>query len=120
MGYGMNPQSAQPGPSPAPRKEPFFSLLASFFIPGLGTILNGQTRKGVLFMATFYVGPIVIFVVTELFFSFLFQLDLLGLRLYVFYARIFAIILLALGTWFWGLLDAYRGAEAHNARNGLH
>ena len=45
------------------RKSPFWSALGSFFIPGLGQVINGQVNKGVwLFVgnvasiSTFYVG----------------------------------------------------------------
>ncbi|MDN5559850.1 MAG: hypothetical protein L0G23_10525, partial [Ruaniaceae bacterium] len=55
---GPNQYNSLPG-VPAPRKEPFFSLVASFFIPGLGTILNGETAKGVRFMAAFYLSPLI-------------------------------------------------------------
>lgn len=102
--HGSNPYDTYSRPAPAPRKEPFFSLLASFFICGLGTILNGETSKGVKFMAVFFLSP------------------LFGMMvgLFISSAMLLVGLLVSFGVWVWGLIDAYKGAEAHNARHGLH
>lgn len=110
--YGSNPYDTYSRPAPAPRKEPFFSLIASFFIPGLGTILNGETSKGVKFMATFYLAPFGILLMGYTLFA------VSGIYLYL--PCLLVGILVAIGAWLWGLIDAYKGAEAHNARHGLH
>lgn len=102
--HGSNPYDTYSRPALAPRKEPFFSLIASFFIPGLGTILNGETRKGLKFMAAFYLSPIVSLII----------------GLFAISALMLAGFLVSLGAWIWSLIDAYKGAEAHNARHGLH
>lgn len=114
--YGSDPYNAPPPSLPAPRKEPFFSLIASFFIPGLGTILNGETRKGVTFMAVFYLSPVA---------GFMFALIVASIRDYVsptsyLYGLFYLLLLVSAVAWFWGLIDAYKGAEAHNAKHGLH
>lgn len=100
--------------SPAPRKEPFFSLVASFFIPGLGTILNGQTARGAIFMACFYLGPVWAVAVALLSSFFSYRLRIYGP------IGLLVAVLTSIGLWFWSLIDAYRGAEAHNMRYGLH
>ena len=74
-------------------KSPGLSLLASFFIPGLGTLLNGETGKGI--------GILVGYVV-----AILFSFILIGLP-FVF------------GLWIWGMVDAYQGAQKRNARHGI-
>lgn len=135
-------------PAPQPRKEPFFSLIISFFIPGLGTILNGEGRKGGAIMAVAYLTPVVALIG---FFFFALRFDypgnvvydaLLGflpgslgfgllfkslISSYGFFPDLYLAPLLVLcaipvmiGAWVWGLIDAYKGAEAHNARYGMH
>lgn len=114
---GPNQYNSLPG-VPAPRKEPFFSLVASFFIPGLGTILNGETAKGVRFMAAFYLSPLIAIIAS---FGFGFAVALISGGSPPFNPSVFLLALLVAATaWFWSLIDAYKGAEAHNARNGLH
>ena len=68
-------------------------LLASFFIPGLGTILNGETNKGVGILVGYVVGWVLTII-------------LIG-------------FLIALGFWIWGMVDAYNGAKEYNARHGM-
>jgi TM2 domain-containing membrane protein YozV len=36
--------------APACKKEPLFSLVLSFLLPGLGQIYNGQTNRGLIFI----------------------------------------------------------------------
>lgn len=76
----------------APRKEPGISLLVSFFIPGVGSMINGNIGKGVGILVGYVVG-------------FLLSFILIGLPV-------------MLGMWVWGLVDAYRGAEEANRLNG--
>ena len=109
-GYGQ-PGYGQPGPSPHPGyqvspyaqapygqpvvapKSPGISLLASFFVPGLGTMINGEVGKGV--------GILVGYVVSLLL------------------AWLLLPILVMLGLWVWGMADAYQGAQRWNARHGI-
>ena len=78
----------------ASRKEPVLSLLASFFIPGLGTIINGEGGKGAGIMILY-------------FFGLLLSVVLIGVPI-------------AFGAWIWGMVDGYSGAQKHNARHGLY
>ena len=136
-------------PAPQPRKEPFFSLVISFFIPGLGTILNGEGRKGGSIMAVAYLTPVLALIglVVDTF-----RYDFPPLRLgydvlpaflpgglgygvmlsslprgFGYFSAIgltplmiLGVIPIVIGAWVWGLIDAYKGAEAHNARYGMH
>lgn len=105
-GYGAQAYGAQPYGAPgygavqpygyAPqvaRKDPALMLVASFFIAGLGTILNGETGKGIGILCGYFFGVLTSWVVIG--------------------------IPIMLGFWIWGMIDAYNGAKDHNARHGL-
>jgi len=96
------PQGQAPAPAPqqpyqpplaAPpphRKSPGLHLLLSIFIPGLGTILNGERRKGLLILGVCVLCYLLIWA--------------------------FPVLLIAwLGFFAWGLVDAYQGTKRHNA-----
>ncbi len=91
------PFPAQPGPSPVPMtvapKNPGIALVASFFIPGLGSLMNGSAGKGIGIFAGYVVGWMFSFVLIGLPFLF--------------------------GFWIWGMVDAYNGARSWNARHGI-
>ena len=95
-GYGY-PQAPY-GPGGAPMmvvpKNPGISLLASFFIPGLGSMLNGDVGKGVGILIGYFVSFILIIVI----------IGILGV----------------IGFWVWGMVDAYQGAKTWNARHGFY
>ena len=74
-------------------KSPGLSLLASFFIPGLGSIINGDVARGLGIMFGYFVSCLLVII-------------LVG-------------ILGVVGFWVWGLVDAYQGARLWNARHGL-
>lgn len=80
---------------PVARKEPWISLLVSFFVPGVGSIINGDTSRGIGIL----VGYIVCFSL-----GFAFLLPWLAMFL----------------IWIWGLVDAYQGAERFNRTHGLY
>jgi TM2 domain-containing membrane protein YozV len=101
---GMPPQLpvAQPGQAGGPQpgwqpqvapKNPGLALLASFFFPGLGTLMNGQAGKGIAIFALYFV-------------SWLFAFILIGIPF-------------LFGFWVWGMVDAYTGAKKWNARHGV-
>ncbi|MBB1032682.1 hypothetical protein G6027_17785 [Dietzia sp. SLG310A2-38A2] len=105
--YGVQPYGVQPYGSPgygavhpyapnygATRKEPALSLVLSFFLPGLGTMINGQAGKGIGIMAGYFLGILL-------------SVVLIGIPI-------------MLGFWVWGMVDAYSGAKAHNLRNGFY
>lgn len=86
-------QAGYPYPMQVAPKNPGISLLASFFIPGLGSMINGDAGKGV---------GILLGYVVAVFFSFI----LIGLPFLI-------------GFWVWGMVDGYQGARTWNLRHGI-
>jgi TM2 domain-containing membrane protein YozV len=74
-------------------KSPGVSLLASFFIPGLGSMINGDVGKGIGILIGYFVSLVLVIV-------------LIG-------------IIGVIGFWIWGMVDAYQGAKLWNARHGI-
>lgn len=88
-GFYGNPYAMVPT---APRKEPVLSLLVSFFLPGVGSMINGDVGRGVGILILYGVGLLL-------------SVVLVGLPL-------------VLAAWVWGLVDAYQGAVAYNRQQG--
>lgn len=104
--YGQTPQppgygprhGAFGGPPPGvipPRKEPGISLLVSFFIPGVGSMMNEDVGAGVAFLGAYILG-LVIFVC-------------LGWTLVGLIGGP-----ISLGIWVWSMIHAYQGAQMYN------
>ena len=74
-------------------KNPALALLASFFIPGLGQLINGEAAKGILMFLGYA-------------FSFVLMFVLIG-------------FLTAPAIWIWGMIDAYTGAQRWNLQRGI-
>jgi|SRR5438270_2214730 len=74
-------------------KNPAISLLISFIVPGVGTIINGETGKGIAILIGYIVSLFLIIV-------------LIG-------------ILLAPAVWIYGMYDAYQGAKKFNVAHGF-
>lgn len=74
-------------------KSPAVSVLLSVFIPGLGSIVNGNTGVGVAILV----------------------LNIIGLML----SLVLIGIPLVIGTWIWGLVDAYQSAQRWNRAHGI-
>ncbi|HYO19657.1 MAG TPA: hypothetical protein VES02_13445 [Dermatophilaceae bacterium] len=74
-------------------KNPGVSLIVAFFIPGLGSMINGDVMKGVFILIGYAI-------------SCLLMILLIGFLT----APIF---------WIWGMVDGYQGAQAWNARHGI-
>ena len=94
-GYGPPPYGYQPpcyGPPVLP-KNPALSVLVSVFVPGVGSMINGDVEKGV--------GILVGYVISAVF-----SVVLIGLPFLI-------------GFWLWGVIDAYQGAQRWNARHGI-
>lgn len=87
---GMPPGHGYPVVAP---KNPAVSLIISFFLPGVGSMVNGEAAKGV-------------FILLGYLFSYLLMFVLIGFLT----APIF---------WIWGMIDAYQGAQSWNARHGI-
>jgi TM2 domain-containing membrane protein YozV len=84
---------APPGGFAVAPKNPAVSLLASFFIPGLGTMLNGEVGKGAGILVGYFLCLFTFFLIVPL--------------------------LVAVGLWVWGMVDAYQGAQSWNRRHGI-
>jgi TM2 domain-containing membrane protein YozV len=103
------PNSSGPLPQPVPSvymvptgqtgammiapKNPAISLLVSFFVPGVGSMINGDTGTGVVILALYLVGILA-------------SVILIGIPIFI-------------GAWIWGLIDAYQGAQRWNAAHGI-
>jgi len=91
--YQGMPQAQQYSyPQVAP-KNPGISLLASFFIPGLGTLINGNAGLGIAIFVAYC-------------FAWLTTMILIG-------------FLLLPAVWIWGMIDAYQGAKKWNTAHGI-
>ena len=89
-GYVVAPP---PGSIAIAPKSPAVSLLVSFFIPGVGSMINGDVGTGVAILVLYIVGWLTSFF-------------LIGIPL-------------AIGAWIWGLIDAYQGAQKWNRAHGI-
>lgn len=90
QGYGYG--SPGYGPMMEPRKEPALSLIVAFFLPGVGSMINGEVGKGIGILAGYVISWFLVIIL----------IGLLGI----------------LAFWIWGMIDAYQGAVAFNRRHG--
>ncbi|MFN8097916.1 MAG: DUF2510 domain-containing protein [Dermatophilaceae bacterium] len=96
---GVSPAPVVLTPQPMPyavpisRRSPGGALLASFLVPGLGQLINGEVTKAILF-----------FVLAGIF----------GLLTIVVIGAPFLLI-----TWVWGMIDAHSSATNWNRQFGI-
>ena len=83
----------QPGGYAIAPKNPAISLLISFFVPGVGSMINGSTTIGVIILVGFLVSIPLMFVCV-------------GFVTYF-------------GFWVWGMIDAYTSAQKWNQAHGI-
>jgi TM2 domain-containing membrane protein YozV len=74
-------------------KNPALGLLASFFIPGLGSLLVGRVGMGVLIFSMYVLSLLLMFV-------------LIG-------------FITTPLVWLWGMFDGYNGAKSWNSAHGI-
>jgi TM2 domain-containing membrane protein YozV len=91
IGYAL--PVGQPGAMMVAPKNPAVSLIVSFFIPGVGSMINGDVGTGIAILVLYIIGWVL-------------AIGLIGIPL-------------AIGAWIWGMVDAYRGAQRWNARRGI-
>ncbi|WP_435198116.1 DUF2510 domain-containing protein [Janibacter sp. GS2] len=84
---------------PRARKEPALSLLLSFFIPGVGSMVNGDVGAGVAFLLVYGLGLVLLVCLGWLI------VGLIGLPICV-------------GAWAWSMYHAYLGAVNFNRSVG--
>ena len=90
--YQGQPQY-QVGPQVVMPKNPALGVILSFFIPGLGSIVNGSTSRGVTILVVYVVGVILSFF-------------LIGIPVVI-------------GAWIWGMVDGYLSAQRWNQEHGI-
>ena len=94
-----------------PRRDPTGYVLASFFIPGLGSLLNEDIRGGLTIMGIHYLTPFV-FLAVLFFGMFSFGSDtgmmVVGISTMVLFFVVYV------GTWIWGMIEAYKRTKEHN------
>jgi len=78
-------------------KSPGVSLIVSFFLPGVGSLINGDTGIGITILLLWLLAIVL---------DFTFIGAILGLPL-------------GLAMFIWGLIDAYQGAQRWNRRHGI-
>lgn len=103
LGYGPRPYGAYTPYGPVGPRSAGLALVASFFLPGLGTVLNGRLGRG-------------LGILTSWFASWFFFWTLLFTGLVVL-SPVF--LLAAAATWVWGLVDGYAGAKVWNQQHGF-
>lgn len=87
------PSGQYPYPVQVAPKNAGLSVLASFFIPGLGSMINGDVGKGIAILVGYLVSCVLVIVL----------IGLVGV----------------FGFWVWGMVDAYQGAQKWNAAHGI-
>jgi len=88
----MPTAAGQSGTAVAP-KNPALHLIVSVFLPGVGSMMNGDVGKGVGILLGYIFSWVFFWLVVPLF--------------------------IALGLWIWGLVDAYQGAQKWNQAHGI-
>ena len=91
--YGATQAQAGPQSQLIVPKNPALGVILSFFIPGLGSIVNGSTGRGVTILVVYAVGWIL-------------SLILIGIPILI-------------GAWIWGLVDGYLSAQRWNQAHGI-
>jgi TM2 domain-containing membrane protein YozV len=74
-------------------KNPALGVILSFFIPGLGSMVNGSGARGGIILAVYAFGWIL-------------SLVLIGIPILI-------------GAWIWGLVDGYLSAQRWNQAHGI-
>lgn len=84
---------SQAAPQMIVPKNPAIGVILSFFIPGLGTMVNGDVARGAIILGVYVLGWILAF--------FLIGIPIL------------------FGAWIWGMIDGYLSAQRWNAGHGI-
>lgn len=90
--YSGAPQG-QAAPHAVLPKNPALGVILSFFIPGLGSMVNGDAARGGIILGVYAVGWILSFF-------------LIGIPILI-------------GAWIWGLVDGYLSAQRWNLAHGI-
>ena len=74
-------------------KNPALGVILSFFIPGLGSMVNGSVGRGAIILGVYVFGWILAFF-------------LIGIPILI-------------GAWIWGMIDGYLSAQRWNQAHGI-
>jgi len=74
-------------------KNPAMGVILSFFIPGLGTMVNGDVARGAIILGVYALGWVL-------------ALFLIGIPILI-------------GAWIWGMIDGYLSAQRWNTAHGI-
>ncbi len=74
-------------------KSPALAVFASFFVPGLGSMINGDVSKGIGILIGYVISVVLAIVI----------IGFVGMLVF----------------WVWGMVDGYNGAQRWNARHGI-
>lgn len=91
--YYQAAQQAQVAPQAVLPKNPALGVILSFFIPGVGSMVNGDATRGVIILVIYMVGWVL-------------ALFLIGIPILI-------------GAWIWGLVDGYLSAQRWNLAHGI-
>ena len=92
-GGGLQPQMPYPVAQVVVPKNGAIGVILSFFIPGLGSMVNGSVGLGAINLATYAVGWVL--------------------------TLIFIGIPILFGAWIWGMVDGYLSAQRWNRAHGI-
>ena len=84
---------AQPQPQMIVPKNPAVGVIFSFFIPGVGSMVNGSVGRGAIILGVYAAGWIL-------------SLFLIGIPILI-------------AAWIWGLADGYLSAQRWNQAHGI-
>lgn len=87
------PPQAQVAPHAVLPKNPALGVILSFFIPGLGSMVNGDGARGGIILGVYVIGWFLAFF-------------LIGIPVLI-------------GAWIWGLVDGYLSAQRWNLAHGI-
>jgi hypothetical protein len=92
---GMQPYQGgyQPVGYQVAPKYPGLCVLISFFVPGVGSMVAGNTTVGVIILLGYLVSVVLTVIL----------IGLVGMR----------------GLWIWGMVDAYTAAQRWNMQHGI-
>lgn len=92
QGYGPQHPPQQPYRVVVPRNT-FLAVLASFFVPGLGSMINGKIAKGILILSCYLISWLLCFFVVG--------------------------FILFPACWIWGMIAGARDARKWNTAHGI-
>ena len=85
------------------RRRPLIAALMGAALPGFGQLYNGQVNRAIWFYLIFLIIAIPVTMIAALYLPAAFMVGVLAIS-----------VLLTLGVWLWGVIDAWRVARQSN------